>query len=86
MPDDKAVQITICMGSSCFSRGNGRNIEAIRSYLRDSGAEGKLELVGHLCEDQCRNGPNIAVAGKLYQTVNAAAAVDIVKTAARGGA
>jgi NADH:ubiquinone oxidoreductase subunit E len=83
MPADSIIQITICMGSSCFSRGNGRNIEAIRSYARDSGIEPQLELVGHLCQDQCRNGPNMAVNGKMYQSINPVTAVDIVKAAAR---
>jgi NADH:ubiquinone oxidoreductase subunit E len=53
------VQISICMGSSCFSRGNNHNVELIRSYLASQA--GRCELRGHLCRDQCTRGPNIAI-------------------------
>ena len=33
MPETPVTNITICMGSSCFSRGNNRNIEVIQDYL-----------------------------------------------------
>ena len=45
-----SVDITICMGSSCFSRGNNRNIEVIQSFLSSRHLPGNAELAGHLCE------------------------------------
>ena len=33
MPEVPKANITICMGSSCFARGNSRNIEVIQDYL-----------------------------------------------------
>ena len=33
MSEIPAASIMICMGSSCFSRGNSRNIEVIQNYL-----------------------------------------------------
>lgn len=67
------MNITICMGSSCYSRGNGRNIEVIQQLLAQRGLEADVQLVGHLCQDQCRNGPNVTIDGKLYQQVDAGA-------------
>ncbi len=72
----KPMTITICMGSSCYSRGNGRNIEAIRGYL--ARRDVKVELVGHLCQEQCSQGPNIAIDGKVYHAVDAAMVVALI--------
>jgi NADH:ubiquinone oxidoreductase subunit E len=65
----KQVQISICMGSSCFSRGNNRNVELIRSYL-DGKAGKACELQGHLCRDQCTRGPNVAFDSREHHGVD----------------
>lgn len=79
MTEQKTMTITICMGSSCYSRGNGRNIEAIEDFIAQNGLDARVDLVGHLCNDACRVGPNIEVNGKAYQQVNAAAVVEILR-------
>lgn len=81
MEGGKMMTITICMGSSCYSRGNGRNIEAIQSCLAKQNKEAQVELVGHLCEDQCKTGPNIAINGKTYHQVDAASIVALISEA-----
>lgn len=53
------VNITICMGSSCFSRGNNQNLEAIRTWLCAHGKEAEIRLKGCRCGGMCGEGPNI---------------------------
>lgn len=53
------VQVTICMGSSCFSRGNSRNLEAVRAWLAEKGLEANVTLKGCRCGGKCGEGPNI---------------------------
>jgi NADH:ubiquinone oxidoreductase subunit E len=77
----REMTITICMGSSCYSRGNSRNIEAIQQYLAQNHLEADIQLVGHLCEDKCKSGPNIAINGKLYQQVDPASVVGLLQEA-----
>lgn len=62
--------IAICMGSSCFSRGNNRNIEVIQSYLGSHPLPPGVELTGHLCEGHCKEGPNVTFNGKMYHEVD----------------
>ncbi len=62
--------ITICMGSSCFSRGNNRNIEVIQDYLATHQLPPMVELVGHLCQGHCKSGPNVTINGKMYHEVD----------------
>jgi NADH:ubiquinone oxidoreductase subunit E len=62
--------IEICMGSSCFSRGNNRNIEVIQSFLATNPMPKQVDLVGHLCEGACKDGPNVTINGKMYREVD----------------
>ena len=70
MTSDPLNSITICMGSSCFSRGNNRNIEVIQDYLGTQPLPPGLQLTGHLCEGRCRAGPNVTINGKMYHEVD----------------
>jgi len=62
--------IVICMGSSCFSRGNNRNIEVIQRFLKTREIPAGMELSGRLCEGHCKDGPNITINGKMYHGVD----------------
>jgi NADH:ubiquinone oxidoreductase subunit E len=68
--DKTAANITICMGSSCFSRGNSRNIEVIQNYLGTHSLPSSVELSGHLCQGHCKSGPNVTINGKMYHEVD----------------
>ena len=46
-------QIRICLGSSCFSRGNNTNLGAIKKYLSENNLEAEIDFCGHLCEELC---------------------------------
>ncbi len=63
------LEITICMGSSCFARGNSDNLEFLENYIKENKLESKIELVGSRCEGKCEDGPNIIINGKEYKQV-----------------
>lgn len=58
------------MGSSCFRRGNRKNLEFIETYLEEHGLSAQVELVGSRCEEQCRKGPNLQINGEMFHGVN----------------
>lgn len=66
----KKVVISMCMGSSCFPRGNDENMGLIRHYLKVHNLDHCVELKGHRCQDNCHLGPNIIVDGKQYTQAN----------------
>jgi biotin synthase len=78
MSEPIPLQITVCMGSSCFSRGNdGRVIETLRQC---ASAAGRIpEISGHLCEDQCTCGPHITIEGTLYSNVQPSCIPELLK-------
>ncbi len=61
--------IVICMGSSCLARGNGRNLEIIEQYLFRKQIKDKVIVKGTLCEEECTQGPNIIINGKIFHKV-----------------
>jgi NADH:ubiquinone oxidoreductase subunit E len=70
MPETPSTTITICMGSSCFARGNSRNIEVLQDYLGSHTLPPTVELTGHLCQGHCNSGPNVTINGKMYHEVD----------------
>ena len=62
--------ITVCMGSSCFSRGNSSNAELIQLFIKENNLEGRVRVTGCLCEGECKSGPNIKRNGKLFTDVS----------------
>ena len=70
MSPEPLNSIMICMGSSCFSRGNNRNIEVIQEHLGSQALPAGVELTGHLCEGHCKAGPNVTINGKMYHEVD----------------
>ena len=70
MKPEPLTSIAICMGSSCFTRGNNRNIEVLQEELRTQPLPAGVELTGHLCQGHCKEGPNITLNGKMYHEVD----------------
>lgn len=64
------VQITFCMGSSCFSRGNNQNLEIVRTWLATHGKEASVKLNGCRCGNNCGEGPNLWINGTRYDNVH----------------
>ena len=71
--------ITICMGSSCFSRGNNINAESIERFLEENKLSGKVEVRGCLCEGHCKEGPNIRINGELLQGIEPGMLFDLLQ-------
>lgn len=62
--------IKVCMGSSCFARGNLDNLNFLENYIKENNLEAEIELTGALCQDKCSSGPNIYIDDVLYNEVN----------------
>lgn len=63
-------EIIVCMGSSCFARGNAQNLEFIENYINEKNLNATVELAGSRCEGKCADGPNIIIDGVEYNNVN----------------
>jgi NADH:ubiquinone oxidoreductase subunit E len=62
----QSYEIEICLGSSCFSRGNREVVQVIRDYLRKNHLDDKVLLKGARCMDRCSEGPFLTINGKTF--------------------
>ena len=73
--------IVICMGSSCFARGNEKTVEACESFLAERGLKDEVDvdLGASLCTGHCAEGPVVVVNGKVYTHVDPLVMRDILE-------
>ena len=57
--------IKVCMGSSCFARGNAKNLQLIQNFLEQN----EIDAVG----------PNITIDGVEYHNVDNGTLLDILE-------
>lgn len=74
----KAVEVTICLGSSCFARGNRKTLTEIQEYLKEHKIEEKVVFRGNHCFGMCNKGPVIKINGTIYEEMDAEEACRII--------
>lgn len=72
------MTIELCMGSSCFARGNAHLLERLEIFLSDH-ETADVHLVGHLCMGECSQGPNVRVDGELIQHSDADHIISLIE-------
>lgn len=73
------TNITICLGSSCFSRGNNKNLEIIKEYISTRGLDSDITFKGQLCTENCSKGPILIINGKTFNEVSKTKLIDILE-------
>lgn len=73
------TEIKICMGSSCYARGNAENLEFIENHIKENNLDAEIEVYGARCENICEKGPNIIVNGQIYNNVTPEKIIEILK-------
>jgi biotin synthase len=73
-----SLKIAVCMGSSCYTRGNnGQAIATLRHCIEAAGLV--PDISGHLCENQCTQGPHITIGDTLYSNVQASCFAELLR-------
>ena len=72
-------QIQICMGSSCFARGNESHLEIIERYLQRHGKTAEIDLRGSRCGGKCSEGPNLILNGVSYSHMEPEKLLELLK-------
>jgi NADH:ubiquinone oxidoreductase subunit E len=71
-PDKDVVEIVVCLGSSCFARGNSEVLAVLQQYAQSQGPNASVRLAGCLCQDECKQGPNLKIDGEFHHNITAA--------------
>ena len=71
--------IVICMGSSCFARGNREHLELIENYLHGNKIDAEITFSGCRCRGECGSGPNIEINGNLHHEIDTGTLLDLLE-------
>ena len=66
------------MGSSCYARGNEKNLIHIEDFINTHNLSAEVELVGTRCNDTCKKGPVIFINDKPHYHIDTGTILDIL--------
>ena len=72
------TEIVVCLGSSCFSRGNRKLVSAIQEYLTKNRLEEQVYFHGNHCFSNCSFGPIMKVNDMIYKDVDVLKVLEIL--------
>lgn len=72
------IDMTICLGSSCFSRGNRYTMDLIKNYLKEHNLQDKVFFHGDLCDGLCEHGPILKINGEIFRNVTSENIYDVL--------
>jgi NADH:ubiquinone oxidoreductase subunit E len=72
------IEVVICLGSSCFSRGNKNLLRLISQYIKDHSIQDRINFHGGHCFDNCAEGPILKVDGKFYTNIDEMKVIEIL--------
>ncbi len=78
MPEPQPIRLAICLGSSCFARGNKLLLENVEKRLARNGWRDLVRISGLRCENRCGAGPNIKINDTLHQGLDSETVMDIL--------
>lgn len=73
------IEITICLGSSCFSRGNKETLRVIDEFLKENKLKQYVNFRGNHCFGLCEEGPVLKINEQILKHVDAERAVKALK-------
>jgi len=72
------VEVVICLGSSCFARGNKGLLRIISDYINEHGLKDRVHFHGGHCFGSCADGPVLKVGDTLHTHVDYEKALQIL--------
>jgi NADH:ubiquinone oxidoreductase subunit E len=72
-------EIVICLGSSCFSRGNKECLVIIDKFLKTHNLQDRYFFRGSRCFDICDKGPIMKIGDRVFENVRPGDVEEILK-------
>ncbi|NVO12256.1 MAG: NAD(P)H-dependent oxidoreductase subunit E [Bacteroidales bacterium] len=74
------TEVVICLGSSCFARGNKATLKVIDKYLKDNSLLDKVFFHGGHCFGKCAEGPVVRIDDEIYTGVTEISIIEILNS------
>lgn len=72
------IELEICLGSSCFARGNKATLKVIDKYLKENNLLDKVFFHGGHCFGKCADGPVVKIDDEIYTGVTEISIIEIL--------
>lgn len=76
---DKKTELVICLGSSCFARGNRKLVSMIQGFILENRLEDKVNFKGNHCFGKCSKGPVLKIGDKYYEHLDETNILEILR-------
>lgn len=76
---NQKIEVVICLGSSCFARGNKNTLRVIAQFIKDHDIQDRIHFHGGHCFGNCADGPILKVGDTLYTEVDDLKALEILR-------
>ncbi|MBE0637482.1 MAG: (2Fe-2S) ferredoxin domain-containing protein [Bacteroidales bacterium] len=73
------LEVVICLGSSCFARGNKQMVQVVKKFMEDNNLMHKLKFRGKHCFGNCENGPSMMIGEKRHEHLNQQSVLEILE-------
>ncbi len=73
-------EIVICLGSSCFARGNKQMVQIVKKFLEEHRLMHKVRFRGKHCFGNCENGPSMTIGDERFEHISAESIEDILES------
>ncbi len=73
------IELTICLGSSCFARGNRKTVSIIQDFIRENHLEKSIRFSGNHCFGKCNKGPVLKINDKIFEGVDEKTSISIIE-------
>lgn len=75
----KKIDISLCLGSSCYPRGNKANLIKIKQFIKENNLEEKFDLKGSLCLKKCKEGPVMVIDGDIFTGIDEISVIELLQ-------
>jgi len=69
---NKVVQVELCLGSSCYSKGSNKIVEELERKIKEGVFDVEVKIKGCLCAGMCTDSPIVKINNKVYSNVSPA--------------
>jgi NADH:ubiquinone oxidoreductase subunit E len=76
---DKMKEVVICLGSSCFARGNKKLLKVVQTYIKENHLEGNVIFKGNHCFGKCNKGPFLKIDDNFYEQLTELKLLEVLK-------
>lgn len=80
----KRIELVICLGSSCFARGNKKIVTMIKEYIEENNLSEYVYFHGNHCFGYCERGPIIKINDRIHEEVSEGSIRNILDNVFKG--